>query len=315
MGIFQTMHEECVQFKNRDGLLLRGILHTGSDKIQTNATIIILNTGLNDMVGWHRIQVKISRFLAGHGYNVLRFDNFGIGDSEGELEEGLIIENFSRIEQGLWKYDAISAVDYVKSLFAENMIYYLGFCGGALTAIHAAILDDRVNGIINVAGPVTVSSKEYLDKKDPWTVKKNVESYRKKIVNINSMRNFFTGKSDYGVIYKSVLNFVRHKTLGRYNTNGQNDNDKVNINNLNTVLFDSFERYLKSKRPMLFYYAGLDNATWGFKNYFLPHFKSKRQWNDKRYIIKELENANHIFSGVESQELMKKDILEWLKSV
>ena len=34
------------------------------------------------MVGWHWIQVKVARFLADNGYDVLRFDTIGIGDSD-----------------------------------------------------------------------------------------------------------------------------------------------------------------------------------------------------------------------------------------
>ena len=81
--------EECVEFENNDSMLLRGILHHGNEVEYKKISLICLNTGLNDMVGWHRLQIKIARFLADNGYNVLRLDNFGVGDSEGELEEGI----------------------------------------------------------------------------------------------------------------------------------------------------------------------------------------------------------------------------------
>ena len=56
--------EECVEFENPDGFLLRGILHHGSKTSYKKTSIISMNTGLNDMVGWHRLQLKVARFFS-----------------------------------------------------------------------------------------------------------------------------------------------------------------------------------------------------------------------------------------------------------
>src|ERR1700758_5353576 len=47
-----------------------------------NPTVVILNTGIVHRVGHHRMFVTLSRALARAGFNVLRFDFAGIGDSE-----------------------------------------------------------------------------------------------------------------------------------------------------------------------------------------------------------------------------------------
>src|SRR5208337_1020254 len=49
---------------------------------------VILNTGIIHRVGHHRMYVSLARALARLGYQVLRFDLSGIGDSESR-EDGL----------------------------------------------------------------------------------------------------------------------------------------------------------------------------------------------------------------------------------
>jgi pimeloyl-ACP methyl ester carboxylesterase len=306
-------NEECVEFENQDSHLLRGILHHGNQAEYKKKSLICLNTGLNDMVGWHRLQIKIARFLAGKGYNILRFDDSGIGDSEGELEEGIVVDLFAQVETGLWAYDAVAAVDFMQANYIDHDFVLLGFCGGALTAIHAAANDDRIMGIINIGAPVTVSTTEYLGKKDPWTVKQNVKSYKQKILKWKSVKNFITGKSDYSDVFRSTVHFVRHKFAGRYNQEKIAQGGTVDIKNLNYSFFDSFEKYAKQKKPILFYYAELDNATWGLKKYFLSKYMNKRIWKDTGSEYIEIEKANHIFSGEDTQEIMKQDILNWLE--
>ena len=90
--------EECIEFKNSEELVLRGILHNPNKHNINNITLICLNTGLNDMIGWHRIQIKVSRFLSEKGYRGLRFDDSGIGDSDGDILTESIVEVFSDIE-------------------------------------------------------------------------------------------------------------------------------------------------------------------------------------------------------------------------
>lgn len=308
------MKEECVNFHNYNGLVLKGILHKGSAENYKKLTIICLNTGLNDMVGWHRLQVKVARFLAENGYNVLRFDNFGIGESEGELSEGIIVDLFATIEKGLWLNDAKCATDFIESRTENEKIIYLGYCGGALTAIHAAAQDRRIVGVINVAAPVTLSNVEYLEKKDPWTVKRKVDSYKRKILKPKSVLNFFIGKSDYSEVFKSIIHVIRHKFAGRYNIERTHKKPDVDIKNLNYSLFDSFNKFMKTKkRPILFYYAELDNATWGLKKYFLSKFQDTGKWKKSGCKFIELEYANHIFSDEESQEGLKQDIINWIE--
>lgn len=44
-------------------------------------TVILLNAGLIHRIGPNRVYVRLARHLAGLGFQVLRFDLSGIGDS------------------------------------------------------------------------------------------------------------------------------------------------------------------------------------------------------------------------------------------
>lgn len=306
-----TCIEECVEFKNPANLVIRGVLHKADDKDRQSVSLICLNTGLNDMVGWHRIQVKIARLLAERGYNVLRFDDTGIGDSEGDITKESVVDIFSDIETGLFVQNADSAVNFLRKRFPDEKLIYLGFCGGGLTAFHSAASNRNVAGVINIGGPVTLASEEYLLKKDPWEVQKNIRKYRSKFFRIRPWVNFFTLRGEYGTVFRSVVNYVRHSIKGEYK-DSLTPEDFKDVKNLNRKLFSSFEMYAKSRRPGLFFYPEIDSATWEFKKYFLGKYQDSSFWSDFRFTFIEAERANHILSSVEAQEQLKSELVKWL---
>ena len=304
-----------MEFKNEKDNILRGILHQGALVCYKNISLIFLNTGLNDMVGWHRIQVKLARFFSEKGYNVLRYDDSGIGDSDGEILKESIVEIFSEIERGLFVENATAAFDFISSKFKNDKILYIGFCGGGLTAVHSAALNHKISGIVDIGGPVTLSSKEYLQKIDPWEVKRNIDKYRTKFFNFGSWIRFMTGKGEYAVVFRSLIHFSKHKIKGQYKELQSHDPSLQNPKdvNINFKFYESFQKYLDSRRPILFYYAELDSATWEFKKYFLNKYRDLKLWNDRLLKYIEVEKANHIFSDSDSQEQMKNDISKWLE--
>lgn len=306
------LKEECVEIINPDGVRLRGILHHADQDACKKVCLITLNTGLNDMVGWHRIQVKIARYLAGLGYTVLRFDDNGIGDSDGELDEESIVKIFAAIECGLFVPNADAAVAFLTNRFPGDKLVYLGFCGGGLTALHSAVYNKKISGIIDIGGPITLGAEEYLDKKDPWTVSKNIHKYKSKFFQIGPWIRFFTGRGEYSNVTRSIIHYLKHIFSGAYKESpGQIDVSEAK--NLNKKFFQSFEKYVASKRPVLFYFAEIDSATWEFKKHVLPRYQGKAIWSEPLVKFVEVAHANHIFSDSESQEKMKQDITIWLK--
>ena len=96
---------------------------------------------------------------------------------------------------------------YLPGPFENEKYLFMGFCGGALNAIHAAANEKRVHGVINVAAPIALSAKIEQEQLNPYHSKKSVESYKKKLLNRRSLLNFVTGKSEYGVVLKSIYSY------------------------------------------------------------------------------------------------------------
>lgn len=142
-------------------------------------------------------------------------------------------------------------------------------------------------------------------------MKKNVDKYRRKIFEIQPWIRFLTGKGEYGNVIKSITYFLIHKMRGRYDKHLLSEGLDESIN-LNKKFFNSFELYSKSRRPILFYYGEHDSATWEFKKYFWENYKQTNVQKDSVVNFIEVEQANHIFSDLNSQQRMKQDIYNWL---
>lgn len=306
--------EKCVEFTNRQDLTIRGVLHVADPARDRKTSIICLNTGLNDMVGWHRIQVKTARILATNGYGVLRYDDTGIGDSDGDIDKESVVEIFSDIETGLFVPNAAAAVRFIAQAYPGNRIVLLGFCGGGLTAMHCAAENDKIDGIIDIGGPVTLSSAEYLQKKDPWEVQQNIQKYRSKFFRLQPWINFLTFRGEYRVVFRSIKNYILHKIKGEYDERPLDPGLEA-VKNLNRKFFRSFEIFAKSGRPCLFFFAEHDSATWEFKKYFMAHYKATPIWSDAKHKFYEAEGANHILSSEESQKLLHEHLFSFLGSL
>ncbi len=112
--------EQPVTFTS-NGSQLVGLLHScQSDKI-----IIMCHGFKGDKIENKRLFVEAARAFAQENYNVLRFDFYGSGDSEGEFEDTLISTNIANLTD---------AVQFVKQKGYKH-IAVLGISMGAATVI------------------------------------------------------------------------------------------------------------------------------------------------------------------------------------
>src|ERR1700761_8343217 len=92
-----------------------------------NPTVVILNTGIVHRVGHHRMFVTLSRALAGSGFNVLRFDFAGIGDSEPRAD------SLPPLDSSL--ADISDVLDWLERERGITRVVLAGLCSGADYAI------------------------------------------------------------------------------------------------------------------------------------------------------------------------------------
>src|SRR5687768_3711240 len=126
---------EAVRFKNDNGQVLFGTLHPPARPRHGLPAIVLLSPGVKMRVGPGRLYVPLTDMLNDLGYTVLRFDFFGLGDSEGELQEPMLADVYNNIEVGRYVGDTVSALNWLAKEKGFQRFVLGGLCGGAITAL------------------------------------------------------------------------------------------------------------------------------------------------------------------------------------
>jgi uncharacterized protein len=114
------MQENHHEIETKIGTL-RGMVH--SPPSESNITVIIYHGYFSaNRVGPARLYLELARYLCSKGFNVVRFDCFGVGDSEG---------SFSDVTFSTYKEDYILIYQYSRKLFPTNKFIIVGHSFGA----------------------------------------------------------------------------------------------------------------------------------------------------------------------------------------
>lgn len=162
-------------------------------------TILLLNIGMNHHVGCHRLWVTASRMWATRGYQVLRLDSSGIGDSasrdmnaERALYSGQPSEDVRRV------------MDVLEKTQGARRFLLCGLCAGAFTAYHTAVVDPRVVGVVMInLRAFEWRDGDTLDEYQRNTVK-SADFYRRAAMEPRSWLRLASGDLHARVIAKKV---------------------------------------------------------------------------------------------------------------
>lgn len=125
----------------KDDCLMGIISEPEGDKPRNGApAVIFLNAGLLHRVGPYRLSTDLARRLAAIGYNALRFDLSGIGDSD--IRADLLSYKQSAVD------DTIDAMDFMFTEREKKEFVLIGLCSGADNAHRIALADPRVVGVV-----------------------------------------------------------------------------------------------------------------------------------------------------------------------
>lgn len=138
------MREELVSFGDQH--VLRGIFSHNPplNTEHSRPCIVFLNSGLVSQAGPARLYVELARALAQQGFNSLRFDLSGIGDSDKHRDNRPYQEQIAG--------DIKAALDLVEEKQGNTRFILLGICTGADNAHKTAVNDPRVTGIVLMDG-------------------------------------------------------------------------------------------------------------------------------------------------------------------
>ncbi len=311
------MEYETLSVTNTAGEVLSGIVHLPSGTINgwnPRIGIHLLNPGLKCRVGPNRINKRIADTLCGMGYWVLRSDPAGIGDSEGELPDLPVADLWGMIQMGRFVPDVNLFHSLFRDRYSLNTLILAGSCGGAITALLAAALEETVRGIVLIDLPVTLSSSKtersaYVEilSVDDASRKRVEEYYRKAVINTASIKRFLTLKSDYRAIWRVFQ--------GKWNDHfGNKDTTPpVELENINPMLLDAWSKFAERQDARAcFLCAEKDTDTQlfnkGFRNvHLVPEGRFEGM-----YRIEYIPDANHIYSEEAAQQGLTKSITSWI---
>ena len=293
-----------VKFKNRNDKVLYGILHEGQD--ENSVGIILLSPGIKSRVAPHRMYAKWGKFLSEKGFSVLRFDPEGLGDSEGEIIEKYAADVYGKIQVGLYVNDTKTAVEWMINNCNIEKVVLSGLCGGAITGLLSGSDDKRVCGLIGLGIPVTLDGSN-IDKKLQLTGKqlKGIkEKYFNKIFNPDAWKRFLSFKSDYSLIYKSLIG-------GSKKAPNLACDNKMEF--INPLFKNAMNKILKHKKVMLAF-GESDGLYWNFKEIFYDSYKEEygqtKHFNNLEITI--IKDGNHILSFKEWHDEYLVKVGRWL---
>ena len=263
-----------VTFRNREDLKLFGILHTPETVTQKTA-IVILSPGIKSRVAPYRMYLKMAERYCEMGYIVFRFDFYGLGDSEGEIEEKLVADLYGSIQVGRYVEDTISAMNWIQTSYEIESFVLTGLCGGAITGLLAGAKDKRVQSLIAISIPVILDSSEieYDNFLTDGELKSKGQNYLQKLYSFRAWRSwirFITFQSDYKLIFRSVKQLV----FGNKNTS-ESEEKPQGINSPDTFnkLFPiAFETMLSAGQKIFLLFAETDRLYLQFtENFYNKH--------------------------------------------
>ncbi|OQX92109.1 MAG: hypothetical protein B6D58_04580 [candidate division Zixibacteria bacterium 4484_95] len=306
--------EETFSLKNDSGQTIYGIIH--HPQSPNGGLVVLFNIGLHYRVCHARLFVRQARYLQNAGFTVARFDTAGLGYSQGEIHVSRAIDSFDAIQTGLFKDDALMVVNYLKRRFNPRKVFFSGLCGGALTGIITAAVCGDVDGVIFIAGPVTVTSAEReLSMLHPFEADVLFTGYLKKIFNLRAWARFFSGRTSYKDLFNSLKvkiadKFAKSQPVEEGVESQEQLENKGDL--FNRVFFQAFKRLMESGKDVLFLMPELDRATYDFDKMFAKPILKNYTKYEKHYSISRISRADHTFSRPESSKQLFDVTRKWM---
>jgi alpha/beta superfamily hydrolase len=313
-----TMTSEVlpVTFQNKAGHRLFGMIHRPVKPCVSGAAIILLSPGMKMRVAPHRLYVNMAERFVALGYPVLRFDFYGAGDSEGEVEEEYIADLYGAIQVGRHIDDTIAAMDWMQRTYGIGKFIVSGLCGGAITGLLTADRDQRISCLLGLGIPVILDGT-HIDSRKYMTdahLRGERDSYVRKLWDLEAWQSwvrFLTFQSDYRLIFRSLLKPLLVKFRGT-NSTPPSACQSEERDNTNPLFAPAFFNMMSSARHVYLIFSGSDRLLWEYETKFVERNRAKLESCRSRYEIHVTKDANHLFSFREWEEDMLDQCTQWL---
>lgn len=304
-----------VTFVNPEGHRLVGMLHEGRGP-QRSCAVILLAAGVKARVGPHGLYRRLTDMLVARGFPVLRFDFWGLGDSEGTAPEPLMADLYGSVSCGRFIGDTQAAITFACEQTGATAVVLGGLCGGAITGVLAGARDPRVAGVLGLGLPVSVDGSnvdkvKYMSAGQLDSIR---GKYLRKLADPRSWARLLSGKSDLRLLTRALTVPFRRKTqpAPAKTLPSAAEATPPPDDNLNPYFRPSLLTMLERRRPVLLLFSEADRLYWEFEEKFVQRYQFDPAAYGATLEIAIVEHANHVFTFTEWQDDMLQRSGAWL---
>ena len=283
--------ENVTFFNKKDSINLAGTLTLPKNTKNFSTVILISGSGPQDRnseIMDHKPFLIISDYLTRNGIAVLRYDDRGVGESQGEY--------FKATSKDL-STDTEAAIKYLKSRkdISKNRIGLVGHSEGGLIAPMVATNSNDVSFIILLAGPGLKGEQILLLQKKLIEQRSGIDE-----VTINKSQEIFKGAYEIISTSKGNNEELRSKLKGYFDEKFNNSMEDKQLNSLIESISSPWIKYFmkydpsstlkKLNIPVL--------ALFGMNDLQVPSVENSKALEDlenKNIEVMQLENLNHLF--------------------
>lgn len=304
---------EPVAFKNSAGLKLFGTLHKPEGGKPAALAVVLLSPGVKMRIGPGRLYAPLTSMLNSLGYAVLRFDFFGLGDSEGDLPETMLADVYNNIEVGRYVDDTVCAMNWLAETHGIERFVLGGLCGGAITALLAAQRDPRVEGLLSIGMTVTLASNaadaaKYITRGE---LDERRRGYYRRLLQPKSWLRLLSFQSDYRMIWTSVKRLVVKDRPAAMNPSTA-ARELEQRGNANPLFPTAFFAFLDRGGKALMLFSEKDRLQAEYREKFAEPFAERLRKYVSQIEEHVVANANHVLSMPDWQREMVEVARNWL---
>ena len=288
---FPYNSEEISFYNETDEITLAGTLTTPKNKKDFATVILISGSGpqnRNEEIMNHKPFLIISDYLTRNGIAVLRYDDRGVGESEGDYSKANT-KDLSR--------DTEAAIKYLKSRkeINSNKIGLIGHSEGGLIAPMVASNSKDISFLVLLAGPGLMGEKLLLLQKKLTEHKSGINELA-----VNKSQEIFKGAYDIISAYKGNDEELRNILKEYFNQKFNNAIGERQLNSLIQSLTSPWMKFFIKYDPS----PALEEievpllALFGKNDLQVPAIENSKVFeevNNKNIEILQLDNLNHLF--------------------
>jgi pimeloyl-ACP methyl ester carboxylesterase len=244
---------------------------------------VILNSGIIHRVGHHRMYVTLARKLGGAGYQVLRFDLSGIGDSESQAHGLSLLDGVLA--------DVREAIDWMATARQARRIILVGLCSGANYSLVHGISDPRVCGLV------------LLDPSIPPTLRFYLRSFLHHLVRAQSWSNFAAGRGRFWTKVRKLLGVARDDVR---------ESQRLNLNEpeIRLYLQNAYQRSMDLGMQCLAVFTSGAPHQHNYRRQILDAFPTV-PFAD-RLRLEYFAGCDHVFTSEADRNRLFRIVMDWV---